>query len=311
MNIMVLRRMTGLLPVLLTVWPLFSQQYQIGRMEAGFTDHDREDRVVKALILYPADSAGTDVPLALRVGKGFPVIVFGHGYMMPVKYYRNIWECTVPEGFVFVLPKSASGLFPSHMEFGTDLAFILDEMIRLDGDTSSIFHGKLQSYGCLMGHSMGGGSAVLGARKTEAARTLLVLSPLDTRPSSAEAARELSVPSLVIAGSDDWITPPENHQQPIYESLQSGQKTYIMIKGATHCQMAGKYRLCNFAEKSIDLEPGIPREKQHRILERYMLPWLKFHLYGDTASGRRFDQQLESDTGIVFRRNGRLVDHAG
>ncbi|TFH26378.1 MAG: hypothetical protein E4H10_07160 [Bacteroidia bacterium] len=297
-------RLTALLTFLLTFWPLFSQNYEIGRMETDFIDPSREDRLIEALILYPADSAGFDVAVALPVRKGFPVIVFGHGYLMPADAYRNIWESLVPEGYVVVLPRSGSGMFPSHKEFGFDMAFMLEEMIRLNRDSASLFSGKLKPDGCLMGHSMGGGAAILGAPQSRAVRTLVILAPLDTRPSAVKTAQEISLPSLVFAGSNDCITPPKKHQLPIYESLQSSQKTYINIKGGSHCQMAENNRHCNFAEASFDLEPGITREEQHRILNCYILPWLDFYLCGDTAAGRRFEQSLDADPAISYKRNG-------
>lgn len=271
-------------------------------METEFTDRSRDDRLIQALILYPSESAGSDVPVALPDREGFPVVVFGHGYQIPVEPYRNIWESLVPEGFVFVLPRSGSGMFPSHQKFGDDMAFLLDEMIRLSRDSASFFTGRLQPDGCLMGHSMGGGAALLGALNSQNVRTLVVLAPLDTRPSSANAAQEISLPSLVFAGSEDYVTPPKKHQLPIFHSLQSPQKTYICIQGGNHCQMALKNRLCNFAEKTYDQEPGITREEQHRILKRYILPWLKFYLFNDLAAGKEFQQQLDSDPAISYER---------
>jgi predicted dienelactone hydrolase len=273
-------------------------------MEEDFLDHSRKDQRIKALILYPADSAGTDVPLALPAREGFPVVVFGHGYQMRVDAYQNIWESLVPEGYVLVLPRSGSGMFPSHQKFGKDMAFLLDEMMRLNRDSSAFFSGRLRPEGCLMGHSMGGGSAILGAQRSNRVRTLVVLAPLDTRPSSALAARELMVPSLVFAGSHDRVTPPKKHQLPIYDSLQSPQKTYICIQGGNHCQMALRNRLCNIAESSFDLKPGITREEQHCILERYMLPWLEFFLFDEVAAGKGFEQHLESDPAISYQRKG-------
>jgi hypothetical protein len=70
--------------------------------------------------------------------------------------------------------------------------------------------------------------------------------------------------------------------------------------------MASNNRLCNFAEASFDLEPGITREEQHRILKRYMLPWLKFYLYKDLAAGTEFQQQLDADPAISYKRKGSL-----
>jgi predicted dienelactone hydrolase len=303
MKIITYYRLTALLIFLLTFCPIFSQHYEIGRMQADFIDHGRKDRLIKALVFYPADSAGSGVAVALPVRKGFPVIVFGHGYLMRADAYRNIWESLVPEGFVVVLPQSESGMFPSHMELGTDMAFLLEEMISEGRNPTSPFAGRLQPYGCLMGHSMGGGAAILGAARSSMVRTLLVLAPLDTRPSTVEAAQAISVPSLVIAGSNDGITPPEKHQLPIYESLKSSQKTYINIKGGNHCQMAEKNWLCNFAEASGDKKHGITREEQHRILNRYMLPWLQFYLYDDTAADRLYEQQLCSDAAISYMSN--------
>jgi dienelactone hydrolase len=293
-----------LLIALLTCRLIFSQQYEIGCMEADFVDSCRKARVIEALVFYPADTSGSGVPVAMPVHDGFPVIVFGHGYQLSVDAYRNIWEHLVPEGCVVVLPQSASGMFPSHLEFGMDLAFVLDEMIRLSGDPASVFSGRLLPYGCLMGHSMGGGAAILGALHSEAIKGLVVLAPLDTRPSSAEAAKEVSLPTLVFAGSDDYITPPEKHQLPIYESLQSSQKAYISILGGSHCQMADENRLCNFAESSCIRKPGISREEQHAILNRYIMPWLKFSLYNDTAACREIHMQMASDTTISYLGKG-------
>jgi dienelactone hydrolase len=153
---------------------------------------------------------------------------------------------------------------------------------------------------------MGGGAAILGAPESNSLKTLLVLAPLDTRPSAVTTAREISIPSLVFAGSDDCITPPKKHQIPIYESLQSSHKVYISINGGSHCQMAENNRLCNFAEESFDLKPGISREEQHRILNRYILPWLRFYLYGDSIAGMQFDKKLRDDPAISYERKGLL-----
>lgn len=306
MTTIFLHRVSALLSILLFCWPLLSQPYEIGRREATFIDFNRKDRLIKALILYPSDSAGCDVQVALPDQEGFPVVVFGHGYQMPVEPYRNIWESLVPEGFVVVLPRSGSGMFPSHQEFGHDMAFVLDEMIRLNRDSAAFFLGRLQPDGCLMGHSMGGGAAILGALQSRVARTLVLLAPLDTRPSSAMAARDLEIPTLIFAGSHDRITPPKKHQLPIYDSLQSAQKTFICIQGGNHCQMADSHRMCDITETTLYRDPGITREEQHRVLDRYILPWLRFYLSGDSAAGILFDRELIADPAISFQRKGNL-----
>ena len=293
-----------MLPVLLMPHLLWSQHFQIGQMDMEFTDPGRKGRVIEALVLYPSDSGGCDVPLALPDRGGFPVVVFGHGYQMPVEPYHNIWDGLVPEGFVVVLPRTGSGMFPSHERFGKDMAFLLEEMIRFSSDSATFFSGKLHESGCLMGHSMGGGAAILGAVHGKLVRTLVLLAPLDTRPSSAKAARELTIPALVFAGSQDRITPPEKHQQPIYDSLPGLHKTYISILGGTHCQMAESHQRCDAVEKALYPEPGISREEQHRVLDRYLLPWLQFYLRADSSAGSVFDQELLADPAVSYRREG-------
>ena len=306
MHISGYQRIFLILVISLTFSPFYGQPYEIGRMEIEFIDHNRADRRVSALILYPSDSAGFDVPLSRADLNSYPLIVFGHGYLMSVEAYRNIWECIVPEGFVFVLPRSGSGMVPSHLEFGMDMAFLLDEMIRSSSEEASPFSGRLRPSGCLMGHSMGGGAAFVGALYSDAIAATVTLSPLETNPSSAEAARQLSVPSLIFAGSNDCITRPEKHQLPLFDSLQSTQKTYLLIKGGSHCQMASVNKICNVAESICNKEPGISREEQHRVLGRYMLPWLRYYLYGEGNAGNIFEEQLASDTAIICRKVGSM-----
>jgi len=279
----------------------FSQDFQIGQKSIRATDLSRDGRMVDLLVYYPADSSGEDVPVATPAGNGFPVVSFGHGYMMPVRYYENIWTSLVPEGYVVVLPDSETKMFPSHSEFGLDLAFALEHMLAENNDSSSIFYQHLSSESCLMGHSMGGGSAVLGAEHYSGINALAVLSPLDTRPSSAEAAKSVTIPSLVITGSNDFITPPRKHALPVFNALSSPVKIYLSIKGGNHCNMAIKNRLCDFAERT---RPGnkISRDEQHAIINRYLLPWLEYTLKGSNEAKKELEHMLQTDNSVESRR---------
>jgi pimeloyl-ACP methyl ester carboxylesterase len=278
----------------------YAQNFKIGHTSVCATDGSRNGRVVDMLIYYPADSSGEDVPLASLKGKNFPVVSFGHGYMMPARYYQNIWTCIVPEGYIMVLPTSETGLFPSHYEFGLDLVFAVNYILAENNDSSSLFYKKLSGKSCLMGHSMGGGSAILGAEHCNGISSLAVLSPLDTRPSSAEAAKSVIIPALVITGTNDFITPPRKHALPIFNALASPEKKYISIIGGNHCYMAIKNRMCDFAErkKSRDI---ITREKQHDIINRYLLSWLDYTLKWNSDAGKKFDVMMETDS-LIERR---------
>ncbi|MBN1388927.1 MAG: hypothetical protein JW965_10800 [Bacteroidales bacterium] len=286
----------------------FSQKYFVGNTSVEAVDSTRNNRKIELLIYYPADSAGRNVPVSSAPEDGFPVISFGHGYRMPVSYYENIWTSIVPEGYILVLPDSETEMFPSHREFGLDILYATGYMLEEGNDPGSIFYGKVGNTRCLMGHSLGGGSAILGAAIAGDVQSLIVLAPLDTRPSSATAAGSVDIPALVFTGSHDFITPARKHALPIYESLGGRWKTYINITGGNHCNMAMKYRLCDFAERTRP-ENQISREKQHEILNRYILPWLAYTLKGIESEAEVFNSLIESDASITYKRDKPLGMH--
>jgi hypothetical protein len=299
------RKSTGYVIVFLTLLisgNMYTQEYHIGYTMLDVVDSSRFNRQIRLHVYYPSDQSGIDMPLSASPEEGFPVISFGHGYMMPVDDYSNLWTHIVPAGYIFVLPDSETDLFPSHSEFGLDIGFAARHMINEGRESSSMFYGGVGSSICLMGHSMGGGSALLGAEIDPDLSAIIVLAPLVTRPSSAVAAESVKIPALVITGTHDFITPARKHALPIYKALGSSVKTYINIRGGNHCNMAVKNSLCNMAERTM---PGnsISREEQHRILIRYILPWLNYNVKGIESEGGRFDNLTEADTTITWKRS--------
>jgi hypothetical protein len=68
--------------------------------------------------------------------------------------------------------------------------------------------------------------------------------------------------------------------------------------------MAESHQRCDAVEKALYPEPGISREEQHRVLDRYLLPWLQFYLRADSSAGSVFDQELLADPAVSYRREG-------
>jgi hypothetical protein len=153
-----------------------------------------------------------------------------------------------------------------------------------------------------MGHSMGGGSAILAAQSSPIVKTIATLAPAETNPSAIQAAASLGIPSLIFAGGNDCVTPPPANQIPMFDSLQSSCKTYISIDGGSHCQMAGNNFLCSFGETTCSPPPTISRAQQHIVINRYLLPWLKYELKNDCLSGAKFDSLITIDNSIVFQK---------
>ncbi len=286
---------------------LSSRSFQIGHTSISFVDSSRNNRKIRTEVYYPSDTAGKNVAISEVFAGKFPVICFGHGYQMSWSSYKYIRDSLVLHGFIIAFPKSERELFPSHMDFAIDIAFILDELLESAKNPSSLFYNRVDSMNCAMGHSMGGGSAILAARFSSSVRSIAILAPLDTRPSSINAASELEIPSMIIAGKNDCVTRPEIHQLPIYSNLKSLSKIIITIKGGSHCQMADRNTKCRLAESTCRPAPEITDKAQHAIVLKYLLPWLSFYLKGDIASAKQFDSLLENDQLVEFERNRLLT----
>ncbi|WP_290838321.1 T9SS type A sorting domain-containing protein [Flavobacterium sp.] len=278
----------------------FAQNYPVGHLSSTFTDASRNNRSIPVEIYYPATTAGNNVPVATDAQ--FATIAFGHGFVMGWDAYENIWQTLVPNGFVMVFPKTEGGIAPSHAEFGKDLAFCIARMQSLNQDASSIFFNRLSSTSALMGHSMGGGAAFIGMQQNTSITALAVLAPAETNPSAITAAATLNVPALVIAGSNDCVTPPSTNQLPMYTSLASGCKTYVNITGASHCQMSDFNLLCQIGEATCSPGPDISRDEQHQVIADYIVPWLRANLNNDCQSGSAFNDLIESDDAVSFLR---------
>jgi pimeloyl-ACP methyl ester carboxylesterase len=291
-----------LILIVLTCNVSLAQTFQIGHTTITFVDSSRSNRSIPTEIYYPADVAGDNVPVTNAVNDKFPVLSFGHGFVMTWEAYQNIWEAVVEDGFIMAFPKTETGIAPSHADFGKDIVFVIEKLNSLDQDSTSLFFNRIDSMNCVMGHSMGGGAAFLAAQFSPVVKTLATLAPAETNPSAIQAATSSIIPSLIFAGGNDCVTPPATNQLPMYDSLQASCKTYISILGGSHCQMANTNFLCNIGEATCSPTPTISRAVQHTIINRYLLPWLNFQLKNDCVAGSIFDSTIAADSSINFQK---------
>lgn len=282
---------------------LNAQPYQIGHTTITMIDSSRSNRSIPTEIYYPADVAGNNVPVTTLNTSKFPLLSFGHGFVMTWDAYQNIWEAVVPEGFIIAFPKTETGISPSHSEFGKDLAFVIAQFNQFNLSSTSVFYNRIDSMNCVMGHSMGGGAAFLAADLDSSIKALATLAPAETNPSAINAASGLSLPSLILAGGNDCVTPPITNQIPMYDSLQSNCKSFVSIIGGSHCQMAENNFLCSFGEATCTPQPTLSRGDQHIVINRYLLPWLKYELKDDCLSGVLFDSLVTTDASINYQKN--------
>jgi len=273
-------RATALSTVLLLSLCASAQPFSIGTRQLSFVDAAR-NRTIGVTAHYPAAAAGTDVPLA--VGE-FPVLVFGHGFVMGVDVYSNLWNHFVPKGYIMLLPTTEGGIPPDHGAFGADLSFLADAMQLENTTASSPFFGHVLPATALMGHSMGGGASFLGAGENSNIQALVNFAAAETNPSAVAAAATVQVPTLVFAASEDCVTPIAAHQGPMYAALTVPYKAFVNILGGGHCYFAENSFTCSLGEFTCGPDLTISRTEQHAIMNDFAGLWLDHFLKGDEAA---------------------------
>jgi len=293
--------------ILMTCAHVTAQQYLIGHTSAEIRDTDRGSRVIRVEIYYPERKGDNGWAGDEGYPERFPVICFAHGYVISPDFYVHITETMVPEGYILVFPYSETGMFPSHRALSEDLAFVIAETKKMGMESGSPLYGITGTQTCLMGHSMGGGALFPAANIYEGTTAVVALAPLNTKPSAIQAAASVKAPTLIIAGENDCITPPGRNQIPIFNFSAALDKTYILIRGGTHCGMADSCKVCRLAEKLSGCNKGIPVEEQHQVLKKYIIPWLNYFLKGVDDQGISFDTELRSDTNVIWLQSRPLV----
>lgn len=282
-------------------------QFGIGHATLTFNDPARSGgygsgggagRQIQTEIYYPGTTAGENVPV---LADSFPIIVFGHGFAMSWDAYSNIWEHYVPLGYIVAFPRTEGSLFPSpsHADFGLDLALVSTKMNDLNSNSQSPFFQRLNGNTAIMGHSMGGGASMLAAGNSTSIRTVVGLAPAETNPSAIAASANVSVPALIFSGSEDGVTPPNDHHVPIYNALGSGCKSFASIVGGGHCYFANTNFNCDFGEATSSGGITITRAEQQARVFAILDPWLAFSLKMDCNAYELFQQALAANPSLV------------
>ncbi len=254
---------------------IFAHSYQIGHRQLNLYGPSRT-KDIGCHFYFPSNTAGDNV--AVATGQ-FPYIVFGHGFSMGYEAYMKFVDSLVPHGCVLCFPTTEGGLSPNHESFGLDLRFLNNE-IKSNGQSDAGFflYQKLTSKSAIMGHSMGGGSSFLAAENNTNLTTLVTFAPAETSVSAIAAASNVTVPALVFIKENDGVTPPADHQIPMYNNMPVGCKGSVTIKGGGHCYFANYNYACSTGEMFTSLQPTITRDDQHEVVFAALIPYLAWML---------------------------------
>ncbi len=294
-------RLTLLLCFLLATMTAFTQSLPVGKRTIAFVDPSRSNRNVPTELFYPAASAGSNTPLASGTEK-YPVIVFGHGFVMTPAAYTWLADSLVKNGFLVAMPSTEGGFSPSHEQFGRDLAFLAQRIVSLNDSSSNFLFGRVSNKSAVGGHSMGGGCSLLAMTYNQQINAVFNFAAAETNPSAKAAALTIQKPSLLFAGSLDCIVPP-SEQQTMYSNVPYACKTFVNVTGGLHCHFGNNDATCAFGQvtsgcNTSSITAATLFEKTISLLR----PFLQHYLKADCTAAGQFETILNNLSGITKLR---------
>jgi dienelactone hydrolase len=306
---------------------IFSQSFQVGHASINFKDPSRSGgfliaggiqmpgagRDIGTEIYYPATTAGNNV--ALAAGQ-FPVVVFGHGFVMTYDNYDNIYNQLVAKGFIVALPRTEGGFSPNHLDFSKDIALLADQVKQLNTTSTptgvAIFNGKVKQSAAIGGHSMGAGCSMVGAQNNTTISALFNMATAtsnSTGISSLAGASLVTVPVLIFSGEKDCVA-DTTVQNAHYTNLASANKFQVILKTLTHCDFGnGTSSNCTLGQTISGCGNTINNTVAFNRYMNYLVPFLNKTLKDSCAEGQRFMDSINSVSNLRagLKKQGTMV----
>ncbi|QNK83017.1 dienelactone hydrolase family protein [Nakamurella sp. PAMC28650] len=180
-----------------------------------------------------ADAGMPGLVFAPTSGRGLPAVALSHGWLQPARRYSDTMRFLASWGFVVVAPDTERGPIPSHGAMAMDLTAALDLVA-----TGKLGNGRVrvdpQKLG-VIGHSIGGGAAVLAAAARSGIGAVVTVTAAATHPSAVEAAARVRVPGLHLIGADDDMAEGDGSS---IAAAWAGEAQLRTVKGASHLGLA-------------------------------------------------------------------------
>lgn len=294
--------MKGILLTVCTVWLVsfvVAQPFSVGRRTITFTDEQRSNRQISTELYYPASTNGSNVPVLPGTDK-YPVVVFGHGFVIPTSAYVWLGDSLARQGFIVAMPNTEGSFLPSHGNFGRDLSVVASKLILADNDPASPFFQRVLNKAAVGGHSMGGGASFLAAGSGNAdIRALFNFAAAETNPSATNAALSVNVPTILFSGSRDCIVPPAT-QLAMYNNIPpSTCKVYINITDGLHCHFSNNNFTCATGQALTGCNSSpLTAAQLYAKTTSLLIPFLNFHLKEICLQGEVFQLNYNTITGV-------------
>jgi dienelactone hydrolase len=278
------------------------QPFPVGKRTITFVDGGRSGRNISTELYYPGAMAGNNAPLAAGTEK-YPVVVFGHGFLMSPAAYGWLADSLVKYGFIVAFPSTESGVSPSHEQFGRDLGFLAQRIPSLNDSTDHFLYGRVANKSAIGGHSMGGGASFLAMNYNTQVQAVFNFAAAETNPSAKAAASTIQKPTLIFSGTQDCIVAPAE-QQIMYNNVPYSCKTYVNITGGLHCHFGNNDATCVFGQvtsgcNASSISASVLFSKVIALLRPFLLHYLK----ADCVAANTFESSLATVSGINVLRN--------
>ncbi len=169
-------------------------------------------------------------------GRNLPVVALGHGWMQPVHRYSGTMRYLASWGFIVVAPATEGGPIPSHSGLGIDLSRALRAVVS-GSLAGGVVTGDKARLG-VIGHSVGGGAAVLAAATDSAITAVVTVTAVATK-AALRAAGNITAPGLHVVGAADEMS---KHAGAELADFWAGPVQLREVKGAKHLGLAeGKH----------------------------------------------------------------------
>jgi len=162
-------------------------------------------------------------------GRRCPIVAVGHGWLQNADRYADTMRYLASWGIIVVAPNTHRSFFSSHQGLALDMSRAMRIIAYADLGAGRV-RGDLRRLGVL-GHSTGGGAAILAAAKDDQIKAVVTVTAAETRPSAIEAAGRVEVPSLHLIGSKDDMA--ESDGARIAQSC-TGPAQLRMVNGSGH-----------------------------------------------------------------------------
>lgn len=308
--------------------------------EADMQDEPRTEYPLMPYVGLESEMAVDDLPVSARPGQ--TLIVFSHGYGGINTQSVELMETLASHGFIVASPEH-TGNSQSSMtdDFDTaaqnrvpDISFIIDTMIERNRDPDDAFFERLNEERIgVVGHSFGGMTAIgmaAGWANAESDPRVAAIAPISAvidaelqgtpRESphagfSAEQLATISVPVLLVGGTEDISVPIENNTIA-FEQINSAPIVYkVDVIGANHTHFANVCAIGDFLIESgmgIETWPTVgaadlvepyertcaedvfPIEEASRLQNLYVVSFFKRYLLDQSGYDRYLNENYAS-----------------